>query len=164
MSSSPDKNVVEVYCNDIISMTWQGQNYLSVTPGAQYSGTPTAQKSTNVWTITFLCDQDSSTGVAQTFNGWCGGDGHEYCPTSGDSEPGELSFAFAMECVFAVNGGKYNVQLCFGQGSKGMRNNWWFGSHLVVDSQELVVRDSSGKEVAAYKMSGDTSELTLTKI
>jgi hypothetical protein len=164
MSSSPDKNEVEVYCNDITAMTWSGENFLSVTSGESHSGNPTAQKDTNSWTVTFLCDREGSNGVANTFNGWCGGNGHEYCPTSGDSEPEELNFAFAMDCVFLVDGNSYNTRLCFGQGSKGLSNNWWFGSKAIVGAKELVVYGSNMQKVAAYALSGDTSDLVLTRI
>ncbi len=164
MANSPDKNEVEVYCDDITDMTWAGPSYLSVTSGEKHSGSPTAQKDTNSWTITFYCDRKGSNGVAQTFDGWCGGGSHEYCPTSGDSEPEELNFAFGMDCLFAVDGNTYKIQLYFGQGSKGLNNNWWFGSHSISESKELVLRDPNGKEVAVYRLSGDTSDLVLTKV
>jgi hypothetical protein len=164
MNSSPDKNEVEVYCDDITVMNWSGQQYLSVTSGEDHTGSPDAQKDTNSWMITFFCDRKGSNGVAGTFNGWCGGKGHEYCPTSGDAQPEELNFAFAMDCMFTVDGTDCKARLCFGQGSKGLSNNWWFGSEQIISAKELVLYGPGGKKVAAYALSGGNNDLVLTRI
>ena len=163
--SSPSNNEVDVYCDDITQMTWLGPPYLSVTSGEDYTGNPTAKKSSDVWTVSFQCDRNSSDGVANVFNGWCGNASHEYCPSAKlNSQPGELSFAFGMSCVFTINGSAYPINIFFAQGSKGVSNNWWFGSLLIMNSQELVIRNSNGETVAVYELSGGTSDLVLTKV
>ncbi len=156
-----DTNDFELINAQITGITYI-ENSFVITQGEEFALPPTFGRQGSTWTMTVLADRKGSPQVAQAFDSKAGGPQHEFADSFVDQSPEELNFFFGAVVTFEVAGSSIPLTLYFGQGHRGLRNNWWIGGSAVQSAdKESVLVVGGGPNPIVYRIDAGISTMTL---
>jgi hypothetical protein len=155
---SKDKTSILTLKGSIInSVTYAG--YLDVSNNQNGTVGVSGPDSNFEWTVKVNCPIDDSSTTAENFNEYCITALHEYAPDRGGvgHEPTELKFWLKLYITLSTAPGVV-YEVAVGQGSSGLKNNWWIGG-------EAVIYDANGASFAGtVGLSGDSDTINFNTL